>query len=411
MLKRIGVQQLKVGMYVEEFCCSWMEHPFWRSGFVCTDPRDIERIQTSSIAEVWIDSDRGIDVPADVHATSAEAAESLIEATLGEIGQASPSEESVPAAAEYAQAAQLCAEAKQTAIELFRQARMGQQLDTARVEALVDAILHSITRNSGALTSLVRLKQASDFTYLHGIAVCVLMIVLGRRLGLDREQLRIAGTAGFLHDIGKSVIPLDVLHKPGKLNDEELAVLRRHPQEGLRLLQDSDLDPVVLDVCLNHHSRADGTGYPNPFHINEISHYSRMAAVCDVYDAVSSGRPYKPAWDPADSIRKMTEWAPTHFDPVVFHAFVKSIGIYPIGTLVRLVSGRLGVVVGQSADSLLMPNVKVFFSIPANARIAPEILDLSSPTCQDAIEAPEDPAKWAFPDLMTLWSGLADPHG
>lgn len=411
MLKRIGVQQLSVGMYLAEFCCSWMEHPFWRSGFVCTDPRDIERIQTSNIAEVWIDSERGVDVPAGARTTSTEEAESQIEATLGEIGQASPTEESVPATAEYVQAAKLCAEAKQTAIDLFGQARMGLSLDTARVEALVDAILHSITRNSCALASLVRLKRASDFTYLHGIAVCVLMIVLGRRLGLDREQLRLAGTAGFLHDIGKSVIPPEVLHKPGKLDDDELAVLRQHPQEGQRLLQNSGLDPAVLDVCLNHHSRADGNGYPNPFHINEISHFSRMAAVCDVYDAVSSGRPYKSAWDPADSIRKMTEWAPTHFDPVVFHAFVKSIGIYPIGALVRLVSGRLGVVVGQSANSLLTPNVKVFFSIPANARIVPEIVVLSSPACQDAIEAPEDPGKWHFPDLMTLWSGLADPQG
>jgi hypothetical protein len=134
-----------------------------------------------------------------------------------------------------------------------------------------------------------------------------------------------------------------------------------------------------------------------------------MAAVCDVYDAISSGRPYKTAWDPAESMRKMAEWAPGHFDPVVFHAFVKSIGIYPIGSLVRLASGRLGVVIGQSATSLLTPSVKVFFSTKINARTLPEIIDLSDPGCNETIEAREDPAKWNFSDLVTLWSGLNQP--
>ena len=140
---------------------------------------------------------------------------------------------------------------------------------------------------------------------------------------------------------------------------------------------------------------------------SEISLHAKMGAVCDVYDAISSGRPYKAPWDPAESIHKMAEWAGGQFDQVVFHAFVKSIGIYPVGALVRLKSGRLGVVVGQSAKSLLTPRVKAFFSTRANARITPEIVDLAAPDCDEVSEAREDPAKWDFPDLVELWPGLS----
>ena len=149
-----------------------------------------------------------------------------------------------------------------------------------------------------------------------------------------------------------------------------------------------------------------GSGYPHNIKGNEISLCARMAAVCDVYDAVSSGRPYKTAWNPAEAIRKMAEWTNTHLDPVVFHAFVKSIGIYPVGSLVRLTSGNLGVVVGQSDSSLLAPKIKVFFSTKRNARIKRNLIDLSDATQAERIEAWEDPAKWNFPDINELWSGL-----
>ena len=131
-----------------------------------------------------------------------------------------------------------------------------------------------------------------------------------------------------------------------------------------------------------------------------------MGAVCDVYDAITSNRPYKAGWDPAESLRKMAEWTNGHFEPVVFQAFVKSLGIYPVGSLVKLNTGRLGIVVEQGEKSLLTPFVKVFFSTKSNARVKPEVVDLSRPGCQEKIVGREDPAKWNFPDLNELWSGL-----
>jgi len=132
-----------------------------------------------------------------------------------------------------------------------------------------------------------------------------------------------------------------------------------------------------------------------------------MGAVCDVYDAITSNRPYKNGWEPAESLRRMAEWSKGHFDVVIFHAFVKMVGIYPVGSLVRLESGHLGVVIDQTEKLLLMPVVKVFFSIQLNDRIPAEILDLSTPGCKDKIVSHEDPAEWGIHDIQELWSGVA----
>jgi len=148
-----------------------------------------------------------------------------------------------------------------------------------------------------------------------------------------------------------------------------------------------------------------GLGYPEGLKGEEISLYAKMGAVCDVYDAITSNRPYKSGWDPAESLRKMAEWA-GHFDKQVFQAFVKSMGIYPVGSLVRLTSGRIGVVTEQSTRSLTTPLVKVFYSTKSGMRIVPYAVDLSRPESMEKIFQREDPAKWNFPDLNELWSGI-----
>jgi hypothetical protein len=151
----------------------------------------------------------------------------------------------------------------------------------------------------------------------------------------------------------------------------------------------------------------DGSGYPKRLKDADISLYAKMGAVCDVYDAITSNRPYKAGWDPAESLRKMAEWAKGHFDEKVFQAFVKSLGIYPIGSFVRLDSGRMGVVLEQNDKSLLKPRVKVFFSAKSQAYIKPEILDLGK--VPDKIAAREDPAKWGIKNYDMYWAGDAHP--
>jgi putative nucleotidyltransferase with HDIG domain len=407
MLKRIGVQQLTLGMHLKEFCGSWMEHPFWRNGFVITDPKDIQSILDSSIKEVWIDCSKGLDVAPGESAVSEAESEAQVEAELN-LGAAQVREVArVSTSVELARAAKICAKSRQAVTSMFQEARMGKSVDTAVAKKLVEEISDSVSRNPGALISLARLKTADDYTYMHSVAVCALMIAVAKQLNLDEVQTRSAGIAGLLHDLGKAAMPMEVLNKPGKLTDEEFAIIKSHPEEGYKMLLASDnVDPVALDVVLHHHEKTDGSGYPKHLKADEISLFAKMGAVCDVYDAITSNRPYKAGWDPAESLRKMAEWTNGHFDPAIFQAFVKSLGIYPIGSLVRLSSGRIGIVVEQSEKSLLAPRVKVFFSTKANARVKPEIVDLSRSGCPEKIAAREDPEKWKFPDLDALWSGL-----
>lgn len=408
MLKKISVDHLALGMHLHEFCGSWMEHPFWRTKFVIKDQKDLDAVRASSIREVWIDVSKGLDTSEGV---SREASEADVERELQEAAKAEKPavQQRVSMQEEAARAAKICAKSKQAVVSMFQEARMGNAIDAKDCAPLVEEISSSVARNPGALISLARLKTADDYTYMHSVAVCALMIALSRQLGLSEEETRQAGLAGLLHDLGKAMVPNAILNKPGKLTDEEFTEVKKHPEYGHEaLLQGSGVPEMALDVCLHHHEKVDGSGYPKGLKAEQITLFAKMGAVCDVYDAITSNRPYKAGWDPAESLRKMAEWAKGHFDEAVFQAFVKSLGIYPVGSLVRLDSGRLGVVFEQSEKSLLAPKIKVFYSIKSNTRIRPEIIDLSRPPGNtDKIAGREDPAKWNFPDLNELWAGAA----
>ena len=404
MLKRIHVKQLRLGMYVHEFCGSWMDHPFWRGAFLLGNPKDLKTILSTGIHEVWIDTDKGMDVD---NGATEEMVAAEVEITLMQANTASKVVPRVDLAQEAVRAARVCSQARQAVTSMFQEARMGKALQAEAALPIVDEISSSVMRNPDALISLARLKDKDYYTYMHSVAVCALMVSLARQLMLDDMQVRQAGLAGLLHDIGKMTVPLEILNKPGKLTKTEFDVMKGHPAKGHKmLLEGSGIDDVALDVCLHHHERLAGNGYPEGLADEQISMYAKMGAVCDVYDAITSDRPYKSGWEPADAIRKMAEWSKGHFDQRIFEAFVRSIGIYPIGSLVRLQSDHLAVVIGQTEKSLLVPMVKVFFSIKSNTRIAPETLDLSKPGCKDKIVSHEDPAKWDIRDTHALWSDM-----
>lgn len=403
MLKKVSVDQLQIGMHLHELCGSWMEHPFWRTKFVITNPDDIRQIQASGIREAWIDVAKGVDVPG---ATETEVAAS-VDATLTEVAMREAPSKKTSMAEELQQASKICVASKQAMVSMFQEVRMGNAISFETASAVVEEISASVMRNSGALISLARLKTVDDYTYMHSVAVCALMVALARQLKLDEAATRELGMGGLLHDLGKAFMPHEVLNKPGKLTDAEFAIMKRHPVDGhTALLGSGIVGAIPLEVVLHHHEKMDGTGYPDRLKGDGISLYARMGAVCDVYDAITSNRPYKSGWDPAESIRKMAEWCHGHFDAAIFQAFVKSVGIYPVGSLVRLQSGRLGVVVDQTEKSLLKPRVKVFFSTKSNARIPPETLDLSIPSMQDKIVSIEESAKWNFKDLNDLWGSV-----
>lgn len=404
MLKKIPVSQLRLGMYIHELCGSWMNHQFWKSSFLLKEPKDLGRLEQSSITEVWIDTAKGLDL--ELKGQTTQEADAEVTDLLTKI-EATPQDKApkrVSVVKEMQQAARICARSKEAVTTMFHEARMGKAVNTEGVANLVEEISSSISRNPGALISLARLKTADDYTYMHSVAVCALMVALARQLRLDETQTRDAGRAGLMHDLGKAMMPIEVLNKPGKLTDHEFAIMKKHPVEGHRLLVEGNCQfPLVLDVCLHHHEKVDGTGYPDGLQDQQISLPAKMGAVCDVYDAITSNRPYKAGWDPAESVRKMSEWCKGHFDERIFQAFVRSIGIYPIGSLVKMASNRLAVVVEQSGDSLLTPVVKVFLAVKSRSYITPEVLDLSKPEAKDKIVSREDPVKWGIKNLEQLW--------
>lgn len=408
VLKRIKVADARVGMFIQEFCGSWMDHPFWKTRFLLDNDRDLQRIRDSAVSEIWIDTARGFDVLSGEAETEAEV-QQRTEALLASV-QTQSTQPKATLAAELEQAKRLCARSKQAVVEMFNAARMGQSLEIHGVYQLVEEISDSMLRHPDALISLARLKTADEYTYMHSVAVSALMISLARQLELPDREVRQAGMAGLLHDVGKMQVPLEVLNKPGKLTDAEFAQVREHPLAGFKLLQDREVSEQVLDVCLHHHEKVDGSGYPHRLRADQISLQAKMGAVCDVYDAITSDRPYKKGWDPADAIRRMAEWQ-GHFDPRVFQAFVRSVGIYPVGSLVRLKSGRLAVVLEQNPHSLLAPKVKVFFSTLSSTPLLPSVIDLAKPANVDKIIARENPENWNFPFLNQLWSGLEPRKG
>ena len=394
MLKKISVEHLRLGMHLHAFCGSWMDHPFWRNKFVISDEKDIALIFESTIKEVWIDASKGLDV----HAGEASA-----EAEVVPPPPQPPAPEKASFNDEVKRAAKICAKGKEAVLSMFQEARMGKAIEADAAMPLVEEISNSILRNPGALISLARLKTADDYTYMHSVAVCALMIALARQLGLSDDETKDAGMAGLLHDLGKALIPTVILNKPGKLTEEEFAIVKTHPEKGHELLLTaSGVSEVTKDVCLHHHEKIDGSGYPKRLNAETMSRFAKMGAVCDVYDAITSNRPYKAGWDPAESIKRMAEWT-GHFDPTIFQAFVKSLGIYPTGSFVRLASGRLGVVIEQGEKSLLTPKVRVFYSSKSQAYIKPETVDLArSP---EKIAGRDDPQKWDIKDIDHYWAG------
>ncbi len=396
MLKKIPVDRLKPGMFVHELCGDWMSHPFWRAKFTLNGGDDLRRIVESGIRHVYIDTDRGLD---DQDAVAAEAVQAAVEEEIvaalsapdGQVARVSVQQEMVRARKVHEQAHKVVR-------TMMSDVRLGKAVSLGDAEPVVEAITGSVLRNGSALMGLIGIKNKDDYTFLHSVSVCTLMIAFGRSLGLAGDALRQGGIGGLLHDIGKMKVPDEVLNKPGRLTDAEFELIKQHPGDGHAvLLETPGIGPVPLDITRHHHERIDGSGYPDRLAGDAISTMARMAAIVDVYDAITADRCYHKGMPAAEALRKMWEWSSAHFDQKLLQAFMRCVGIYPVGSLVRLESGRLGVVTEQNDANLLTPRLRVFFSTRSNSYIKPELVDLGRKLGSgggDRIVSAEAPDKW-----------------
>ncbi|MEZ0211172.1 MAG: HD-GYP domain-containing protein [Methylophilus sp.] len=400
MLKTILMKDVRMGMYIHALKGAWIDHPFWRTHFVLKDPADLKKLQDSPVSEVVIDVSLGLDAAAETNQPPVKSA--ILGNKILERRVSSSKLKQVTFEEEKAKAAKIIASSRSEIESMFSDLRMGKAIAVNGVLPIVEEISASVTRNMHALVSLVRLKTIDDCTYMHSIAVCALMTTVARALELSEAEVKQAGLAGLMHDVGKAGIPLNILNKPGPLTEQEFEVVRDHPRLGFDMLAQANIiDPVTLDVCLHHHEKVDGSGYPERLVNDQISLFAKMGAVCDVYDAVTSTRPYKPAWEPGIALKRMAGWQ-GHFDMDIFKAFVKSLGIYPVGTVVILKSGHLAVVVRQTPGSLLKPVVKAFFSTKSKLYIPVVELDLSKGL--DEIVGNESAETWGLGNVDHLWA-------
>lgn len=407
MLKRIRPDQAQKGMYIHAFEGGWFSHPFWRSGFLISNDADLARIRDSSIPGVVIDITKGaaLDPPAPQGTNAVAPPRPSSAKPLWTLPVALPVADDRQTRdrrdEDRRQAMRTITRSKRAVRRLFENARLGQTIRSADIVSVVDEISALLDRNRLMLIGITRLKSKHEYTYLHSVAVCALMVNLAREIGMDEHTVRLMGLAGLLHDVGKMSIDTAILDKPGPLTEAEYGEMRHHAARGHAMLAaGEDVPETALDVCLHHHEKLDGTGYPFGLAGDAISMAARMASICDVYDAVTSARAYKEPWSAGAAITAMDGWT-GHFDTALLFRFMNSIGLYPAGMLARLRSNRLGIVL-DGGPRATRTRVRIFYTIADRDFIAPHDITLSDTLAGDRIVRREDPATWDFADWDDL---------
>ncbi|MCE7795308.1 HD-GYP domain-containing protein [Sphingobium sufflavum] len=406
MIQKIRCDQIRAGMYIHGFGGSWLRHPFWSRRFLLECPEDVEKVRNSDVPYVLVDDELGIGPDQSARQDALRPTEPLrVESRRPTEAAENFGDEK--RASDKQQAQKLVLRSKKVIQSAFDRARLGRAVRISDVIDVVNEINVSVARTPHALLSVTRLKTKDEYTYLHSVAVCALMINVSRHLGLDSATILDLGLAGLLHDVGKMGVPDPILNKAGRLSDEEFAIIKTHPEQGYQMLCAApNMVESALDVCRHHHEKLDGTGYPFGIEGSKISFAARLGAICDVYDAVTSVRPYKDAWAPTEAVAAMWSWE-GHFDRKLLFSFMQSIGIFPTGMLVRLRSNRLGIVL-NNRRRVSRPRVLAFYSAREKQFVNPETVVIKDSLDGDQIISPEFPSEWGFKDWEAMVNHLQD---
>jgi len=395
MIKKISIHQLQPGMFVHDMDCGWMEHPFLTGSFKVRADKDIERMVEYGIHELYIDTDKGLDVP---DAPTQREVAVVLTRQMTALFETRQPVEPTSLHDEMGRARVVLSEANRIIGEVMQGARLGRQIEQEKVDHVVSEMSESVLRNKDALLSLCRIKEKDNYTFLHSVSVGVLLMSFSRTFNLKTEDMQLLGTGGMLHDIGKTRVPDRILNKAGALTPDEFSTIQRHVVYGQNILADMpNISQTSYEVVAQHHERYDGSGYPLKLKGADMSIYGQMASIVDVYDAITSDRCYRKGMDPTVALRKMFEWSKFHFDPVLIQTFVRTIGIYPVGTLVMLESRKIAVVIDQQGRDLTRPLVLVVFDALKHCHLTPQDVDLSKPLGHgggDKIVSHESAEQW-----------------
>lgn len=389
-------------MYIHDLNCGWLDHPFARSRFLIKDDKTLDQIRKLPISHLYIDTSKGLDLKGaptqrEVQARQQQAIDALLESNLPP--PQPPQERRHTLDEELPHAATITRDAHRVINEMMQGIKIGKQVKVDEASAVVERMTRSLIRNPDALLALGRIRTVDQYTFEHSINVCTLMVAFGHFLGLHYHTISAIGTGAMLHDIGKVRIDDKILNKPGKLTEAEFRLMQTHVVLGEQLLAGSSLDPVGLAVVLEHHERWDGSGYPRQLREEQISYYGQMAAIVDVYDALTSDRCYHAAMCPTEALRKIFEWSSQQFHPQLTQQFIRFIGVYPVGSCVRLSSGHLAIVMDRGEDRL-HPRVRLIYDTLRQRPVAPTDLDLAH--SGDKIEGYGQPEQWGLDSQRLL---------
>ncbi len=390
VIQKIKTSQLIPGMYVHELHCAWIDHPFMKNQFVLKSSEDIQKVINAKIEFVSIDISKGVGLPEDsmdVFPTeekqavvSTPAVEPEVKAPPIDINQS------------INHAKTLVSKASNIAKQIMDDVTHGKDVDMAAATDVASSITRMLEKDHHTLLGVARLKNKDEYTFQHSVSVAALVAAFAKHMEYTAEKVDQIAIGGLLHDIGKSLTPLEVLNKPGKLTDDEFFVMRQHAiGTHSQLLLDNGMTQLSLDVITQHHERPDGKGYPLGVTGDALSQAGRMASIADVYDALTSVRIYKDAWEPSVALKNMLSWTPGQFDRDLLLRFIKMLGIYPVGSVVELESGNAGIILNQTEDSL-RPIIKLIYNMKLGEYIQITEVDLSKKQ-SDAIKralVPED---------------------
>lgn len=393
MAKKLRVDQLKVGMYVTELDCGWMDHPFLVGSFKIKDEKALTKVLNSGIKTAYIDPTKGVDIVEEPE-KKIDGGKSKAEAMVTKSPKAEEKVvRKVNGKDEAARASAIYKEATGVIRHMMEDVRLGKQVTMEAVDPLAERMIQSVIRNQHAFSGISRIKTKDEYTFMHCVSVAGLMVTFAKALDLGDKVMHQVAIGGLIHDVGKIMVPDNVLNKPGKLSDEEFVVMKDHVTHSGQILADTlGLSSIAKDVAMLHHERIDGSGYPLGLAGDDISLIGKMSAIVDVYDALTSVRVYKDAWDPAETLKKMLEWCPKQFDRLLMEKFIECLGIYPVGTLVELESGKLGIVTDQG-EEMLKPKLRVIYSVKKQCYVQVTDMDLAKQQ-NDRIISSVLPAKY-----------------